>query len=172
MSNASESPLVIQIAYELEDVFSFHMIVAFFTLTWLVFIGIQMIIDEVKNSPQENLKTAEQKLAIKWNRNYCLISNFTDEIDNFFKSFLLFFIGRQFFLCFDKSFQIITSAVKTKDLSDCMFQFYFIVCNLLLLLLIINGAQRMKNKVSWHFICLLLQWFIPLQKLKFRIPNS
>ena len=104
MSNASESPLVIQIAYELEDVFSFHMIVAFFTLTWLVFIGIQMIIDEVKNSPQENLKTAEQKLAIKWNRNYCLIFNFTEEIDNVFGSVLLLFMGRQFFSVFQPLF--------------------------------------------------------------------
>ena len=69
--------------------FAFHMIMAFFSLTWLVFISIQMIIDEVKNGPKENHKTAEQKLAIKWNRNYCLISNFTDEIDNFFGSVLL-----------------------------------------------------------------------------------
>ena len=101
MSNASESPLVVQIAYELEDFFAFHMIMAFFfSLTWLAFMSIQMIIDEVKNSPQENHKTAEQKLVIKWNRNYCLISNFTDEIDNFFGSVLLFFIRTAVFPVF------------------------------------------------------------------------
>ena len=124
------------------------MIMAFFTLTWLVSMSIQVIIDEVKNSPLANHTTAEQKLAIKWNRSYCLIFNFTEEINNIFGSILLLFIGRQFFLCFDKSFQIIMSAVQKKNLSGCTFEFAFIFNNMLVLLLIMYGAQRMKNKVT------------------------
>ena len=86
MLESSGAGIAKQIAYTLEEFFAFNIIMAFFTLTWLVSMSIQMIIDEVKNSPLANHTTAEQKLAIKWNRNYCLISNFTDEIDNFFGS--------------------------------------------------------------------------------------
>ena len=93
------------------------------------------------------------------------VSNFTDEIDNFFGSVLLFFKGWQFFLCFDESFQIITSAVKTKDLSGCMFQFYFMVCNLLLLLLILHGAQRMK-KLTFHMFTFAMVYSIAKTKIQ------
>ena len=148
MSDSSETEIADQIAYALEDFFAFNIIMAYFSLTWLVSTSIQLIIDEVKNSAQVNHTSGDQQLAIKWNRNYCLIFNFTEEIDNVFGSVLLLFIGRQFFLCFDNSFQIIISAVQTKDISSCMFEFSFIGNNTLLLLLIIYGAQRMKNKVS------------------------
>ena len=161
-SNSLEFEIAKQIADELSDYFAFQIVMANFSLTWLVSMSIQAIIDEVKNNVQENHPSADQQLAIKWNRNYCLIFNFTDEINNFFGSVLLLFIGRQFFLCFDNPFQIMMSAFQTKNLSGCTFELSFIANNLFLLSLIIYRAQRMINKVTWPFMCLPLQWTIPL----------
>ena len=148
MSNASEFEIADQVAYELCDVFAFHIIMSYLALTWLVSMSIQVIIDEVKNGAQLDQRSADQQLAKKWNRSYCLIFKLTKKIDNCFGSVLVYFIGRQFFLCFQNLFQIIMTFVYKESLSDCLYELSYIFNNTLLLLMIIYGAQRMKNKVS------------------------
>ena len=142
----SESSLAYKIADELFDFCGFQIIMAYFSLTWLVSMSIQVIIDEVKNSPHRT--PADQQLAIKWNRSYCLIINFVEEIDNFFGSVLLVYTGQLFFLGFQNSFQVIMSAVAKENLLNCVYPVSYIVKNVSILLLVIYGAQRMKKKVS------------------------
>ena len=120
----------------------------FFCLTWLASETIQLIIDDVETYTTALYETRGQRVK-KWQRRYCLISSFIEEIERFFQLFLFILVTTK--LC--SLFLFIAKLIHLTLFHPGGRSGYILVIHsvvsVIRLLVVILGTHNMKMKVIW-----------------------
>lgn len=119
------------------------LVVLFVSLTWLANMSIQILIQDVQTDTV--LLELIDNVVLNWKRRYCIILEFIEEVNNFFGPALLIFISKYVIMFIVYSFMLVNQFhyhVKS------IFALGYMIRNLFLILLLVIGTQKMKNKVS------------------------
>ena len=129
------------------DLYECLIISSFFCLTWLASKSIQLIIVDVRTYSSLSRQAASYQVK-KWMQHYSCITSFVDGINEFFETPLLLYIVKQFSLFSLLIIKATFEAYHGNNL-DIVIQIDAIdfMRNLVLMLLVIIGSQRMKNQV-------------------------
>lgn len=131
----------------------------FVSFTWLVSTSIQVITGEVKDPLQLN-HNATRSQILKWKRSYCLILDFTEEINQFFGIFFVISFVKEFILLYLHLFWLSAywhSNQNTAYSPSCIS--IFISCVVVMSILIF-ASQNMRVQVTKaiEFHIMILHW--------------
>ena len=97
--------ILIQIGYEMTDLYIYLPVILFVCLTCVASKGIQIIIEDVQSNASMFHNESGHRVR-KWRHSYGLIHDFVEEVDKFFGPVLLVYFARMFVIFVITVFQL------------------------------------------------------------------